>query len=121
MRPLKALNGSIGTMKDMVLHILLTEEDEVIVARCLDFSVSSHGENEPEALASLSDSIIDYLDYAIQRAAFTDIIDLEEEQYWKMFQSFLVKSHGMKTMILPSALKGLIKKFDLPQDIFDKS
>lgn len=33
--------------------------------------------------------------------------------------SFPVKSHGMKTMILPYALKGLIKKFDLPLDIFD--
>jgi len=73
-------------MKDMVLHILLTEEDGVIVARCLDFSVSSHGENEQDALDSLSDSIVDYLDYAIQRGVFADIIDPEEEQLWRIFQ-----------------------------------
>jgi hypothetical protein len=29
-----------------------------------------------------------------------------------------VKSHGLKTVILPYALKGLIKKFDLPDDFF---
>jgi len=73
-------------MKDMALHILLTEEDGVIVARCLDFSVSSHGENEQDALDSLSDSIVDYLDYAIQHGAFADIIDPEEEQLWRIFQ-----------------------------------
>ena len=31
-----------------------------------------------------------------------------------------VKAHGMKTTILPYALKGLIKKFGLPSDIFDR-
>jgi hypothetical protein len=86
MRPLKALTGRIGAIKDIVLHILLTEEDDVIVARCLDFSVSSHGEDEQDALDSLRDSIIDYLDYAIQRKAFVDILDPDEEQYWKTFQ-----------------------------------
>jgi len=35
-------------------------------------------------------------------------------------QSFPVKSHGKKTMILPYALKGLIKKFQLPPDVFDR-
>ena len=36
------------------LHVLLTHEDDVVVARCLDFTVSSHGENEREALTSLA-------------------------------------------------------------------
>jgi len=31
-----------------------------------------------------------------------------------------VKSHGKKTLILSYALEDLIKKFDLPADIFDK-
>lgn len=35
-------------------------------------------------------------------------------------KSFPVKTHGMKTMILPYALNGLIKKFCLPRDAFDK-
>jgi hypothetical protein len=34
-------------------------------------------------------------------------------------QSFPVKTHGQKTMILPYALNGLIKKFKLPSKIFD--
>ncbi|MFH0926932.1 MAG: hypothetical protein V1872_15080 [bacterium] len=33
-------------------------------------------------------------------------------------RSFPVKTHGKKTIILPYALKGLIRKFELPDDIF---
>ena len=36
------------------LHILLTKEDEVVVARCLDFTVSSHGNDEKTALKTIS-------------------------------------------------------------------
>ena len=32
------------------LHILLTREDDVIVARCLDLTVASHGNDEREAM-----------------------------------------------------------------------
>ncbi len=35
-------------------------------------------------------------------------------------KSFPVKSHGNKTMILPYALKGLVRKFELPDDIFER-
>jgi hypothetical protein len=35
-------------------------------------------------------------------------------------RSYPVKSHGKKTIILSYALEDLIKKFDLPGDIFDK-
>jgi len=35
-------------------------------------------------------------------------------------RSYPVKSHGKKTLILSYALEDLIKKFDLPADIFDK-
>ncbi len=41
-------------------------------------------------------------------------------KFFKENKSFPVKSHGNKTMILPYALKGLIRKFDLPEDIFDR-
>ena len=34
--------------------------------------------------------------------------------------SFPVKAHGKKMMLLPYASTGLIKKFDLPSDVFDK-
>ncbi len=67
MKPLKALTGMVNNLPGLNLHILLTEEDGVIVARCLDFSVSSHGKNEEDALASLSGSIADYVVYAVGR------------------------------------------------------
>ncbi|MCP4352124.1 MAG: type II toxin-antitoxin system HicA family toxin [Desulfobacterales bacterium] len=35
-------------------------------------------------------------------------------------KSYPVKSHGKKTLILSYALEDLIKKFDLPDDVFDK-
>jgi len=35
-------------------------------------------------------------------------------------KSYPVKSHGKKTLVLPYALEDIIKKFDLPADIFDK-
>jgi len=38
------------------LHVLLTQENDVVVARCLDFTVSSHGENIKDALNSLLNS-----------------------------------------------------------------
>jgi len=34
-------------------------------------------------------------------------------------KSYPVKSHGKKTLILEYALEDMIKKFDLPGDIFD--
>ena len=39
-------------------------------------------------------------------------------KFIKENKSFPVKAHGMKTTILPYALKGLIKKFELPPDVF---
>ncbi len=83
---LKALSGTFEKLPGLHLHILLTEEDGIVVARCLDFSVSSHGKNEEDALLSLSDSIQDYLDYAIQQGDLTKIIDPEEENFWKVFR-----------------------------------
>ncbi|MDM8548912.1 hypothetical protein QUF72_02495 [Desulfobacterales bacterium HSG2] len=85
MKPSKALIGTIKDLFGSYLHILLTEEDHVIVARCPDFSVSSHGDDEQDALASLSDSIADRLGYAIQQGAFDEIIDPEEEMFWNIF------------------------------------
>ena len=35
-----------GLWESPSLHVLLTKEDGVIVARCLDFTVSSHGEDQ---------------------------------------------------------------------------
>ena len=35
-------------------------------------------------------------------------------------KSYPIKSHGKKTLILSYALEDLIKKFDLPADVFEK-
>ncbi len=35
-------------------------------------------------------------------------------------KNYPIKSHGKKTLILSYALEDLIKKFDLPADIFDQ-
>ena len=35
-------------------------------------------------------------------------------------RSYPIKSHGRKTLILPYALEDLIKKYDLPADVFTK-
>jgi predicted RNA binding protein YcfA (HicA-like mRNA interferase family) len=35
-------------------------------------------------------------------------------------KSYPVKSHGKKTIILSYALEDMIKKFDLPADVFDR-
>ena len=94
MNPIKALTGTIKDFPGLYLHILLTEEDGVIVARCLDFSVSSHGENEEDALASLSDSIADYLDYAFSRNAFNEVIDPEEDLFWHVFYKQKLKDES---------------------------
>ena len=86
MRPVKALKGYIENLPDLQLHILLTEEDDLIVARCLEFSVSSHGENEGDALASLSDSISDYFDHALKQGALNEVIDPEEDKFWEIYK-----------------------------------
>jgi len=35
-------------------------------------------------------------------------------------RSYPIKSHGKKTVILPYALEDLVRKFDLPADVFEK-
>ncbi len=95
MKPLKALKGYIKNFTKIELHILLTQEDGVIVARCLDFSVSSHGDNEKDALDSLSESLKDYLNYAIEKEAFDEIIDPDEEEFWKIYRKLELQNELM--------------------------
>lgn len=96
MMPLKALKGNISDVTNIHFHILLTKEDDVIVARCLDLSISSHGENEKEALLSLSDSIKDYLGYAIKECALDQVIDLEEDKYWKIYRRLELEKESLE-------------------------
>jgi predicted RNase H-like HicB family nuclease len=74
------------------LHVLLTQEEEVVVARCLDFTVSAHGENEKEAIQSLGEAIKEYLLTAIEENAMDAVYDPAQNKYWRMFNEIEAKS-----------------------------
>lgn len=78
------------------LHILLTKEDDVIVARCLDFTVSSHGKNEKEALKSLADSVKEYVVTAVENDAIDTIFDPAHSKYWRMYNELETKQSVSK-------------------------
>jgi hypothetical protein len=77
--------------KSPQLHVLFTQEDEVVVARCLDFTVSSHAENEKEALRSLTEAIKEYLLTAIEENAMDVVYDPAQNRYWRMFNEIEAK------------------------------
>ena len=67
------------------LHILLTREEDVVVARCLDFTVSSHGHDEEQAIESLAEAIGEYIRSAIDDDSIRQIYDPAYGKYWRMF------------------------------------
>ncbi|PIX21209.1 MAG: hypothetical protein COZ69_15985 [Deltaproteobacteria bacterium CG_4_8_14_3_um_filter_45_9] len=74
-----------------MLHILLTKEDDVVVARCLDFTVSSHGKDEKDALKSLADSVKEYVLTAVENDATDTIFDPAHSKYWRMYNELEAK------------------------------
>ncbi len=95
MKPVKALKGKIENIPDLNLHILLTHEDGVVVGRCLDFSVSSHGSDEADALDSLSDSIKDYIEHSLRNNALNEIIDPEEDEFWQIYKTLELQDEAL--------------------------
>jgi len=79
-----------------ILHILLTKEDDVIVSRCLDFTVSSHGKDEKEALNSLADSIKEYVLTAVENNAIDTVFDPAHSKYWRLFNELEAKHSSSK-------------------------
>ena len=75
------------------LHILFTKEDEVIVARCLDFTISSHGENEKEALESLGAALKEYILTAVDDKAGDILYDPAQNKYWRMFNDLEARTN----------------------------
>ena len=67
------------------LHVLLTQENDVVVARCLEFTVSSHGTDTKDALNSLADAIKEYILTAVEKDAINTIFDPAHGKYWRMF------------------------------------
>ena len=65
------------------LHILLTREDDVIVARCLDLTVSSHGNDERDALESLTEAVKEANLSAIENDVIGEIYEPAHSKYWR--------------------------------------
>jgi hypothetical protein len=76
------------------LHILLTQEEDVVVARCLDFTVSSHGQNENQAIEALAEAIGEYIQSAIENDCIGPIYDPAYGKYWRMFNEEVAKDTG---------------------------
>ncbi|MBL0702237.1 MAG: hypothetical protein JJV91_02015 [Desulfosarcina sp.] len=89
-----------------LLHFLLIKEDDVIVARCLDFTVSSHGENEKDAIKALADCIKEYIITAVENDAIDNIFDPAHGKYWRMYNELEAKQSVSK---LKKSLKKAFK------------
>ncbi len=91
MKPIKAEKCYISD-KLLPLHILLTEEDGVIVIRCLDFSISSHGDTIKEARESIKSTLMDYLKHAIENNSLDNLFDPDLKEYWDMYQRLEIET-----------------------------
>ena len=94
MKAIKALRAKFkvnNLWESPPLHILLTLEDRVIVARCLDFTVSSHGNEEKEAMNSLTEAVKEYILTALENNAINTIYDPAHGKYWRMFNELEAK------------------------------
>lgn len=75
------------------LHVLFTKEEDVIVARCLDFTISSHGKNEKEALESLGVALKEYILTAVEDKALDILYDSAQNKYWRMFNDLEARTN----------------------------
>ena len=94
MKSIKAerIRVKIGDLwESPLLHVLLTKEDDVVVARCLDFTVSSHGKDQKDALRSLADAIKEYILTAMENNAVNTIFDPAHGKYWRMYNELEVR------------------------------
>ena len=89
MKPLRAVR--CYAVKELPpLHILFSEEDGVIVARCLDFSISSHGETFNEARESINSALMDYMEYGIEHGAGDSLFDPDLQEYWDAYRELVL-------------------------------
>ena len=75
------------------LHVLFTREEDVIVARCLDFTISSHGKNEKEALESLGAALKEYILTAVEDKSIDILYDSAQNKYWRMFNDLEARTN----------------------------
>lgn len=101
----KRIRFKIGRLwESPALHILLTKENDVVVARCLDFTVSCHGKDEKDALQALADCIKEYVLTAVENDAIDTIFDPAHGKYWRMYNELETKqaARGMRMSIKKS-------------------
>ena len=113
----KRVRFKIGSLwESPALHILLTKENDVVVARCLDFTVSSHGKDDKDALKALADSIKEYVLTAVEHDAVNTIFDPAHGKYWRMYNE-------LETKQFSKSLKMSIKKslMSIPNDNLQQS
>ena len=113
----KRVRFKIGSLwESPALHILLTKENDVVVARCLDFTVSSHGKDDKDALKALTDSIKEYVLTAVENDAINAILDPAHGKYWRMYNELETKQSFR-------SLKMSIKKslMSIPNDNLQQS
>ena len=79
-----------------ILHILITKEDEVYVARCLDFTLASHGDSSKEALEAVKLSVIEYVRHAFENNIIEKIVDPAPDQYWTLFKELELREERTK-------------------------
>ncbi len=90
------------------LHVLLTKEDDIIVSRCLDFTVSSHGKDKEEALDSLAAAIKEYVLTAVENDAINSIFDPAHGKYWRLYNELEAKQTvGKMKILLKKSLKNI--------------
>jgi len=103
----KRIKFKIGNLwESPALHILLTKENNVVVARCLDFTVSCHGKDENDALKALADSIKEYVLTAVENDAIDTILDPAHGKYWRMYNELETRqsSRNLKLSIKKSLM-----------------
>ena len=113
----KRVKFKIGSLwESPALHILLTKENDVVVARCLDFTVSSHGKDDKDALKALADSIKEYVLTAVEHDAINTIFDPAHGKYWRMYNELETKQSS-------KSLEMSIKKtlMSIPNDNLQQS
>ena len=113
----KRIRFKIGSLwESPPLHILLTKENDVVVARCLEFTVSSHGKDEKAALKALADSLKEYVLTAVENDAINTIFDPAHGKYWRLYNELEAKQSSR-------SLKMSIKKslMSIPNDNLQQS
>jgi len=83
----KRVRIKIGDLwESPILNVLLSEEDGVVVARCLEFTVSAHGKLEDDAIESLAEAIKEYVLTAIENKTIHALYDPARQKYWRAFK-----------------------------------